>query len=115
MSFTERGRERYPDYNALSFGEGIRAANFSKVHDYNLPGPLTQEGATPDLIWASFMRTFLAPARWLNYQRLFFFFFYEKNLPTGAEKCIHLIVWGSELLNPGAKLSVSVSGISDSP
>lgn len=35
-------------------------------------GPWPREGVTPDLIWASFMRTFLAPARWLNYQRVFF-------------------------------------------
>lgn len=34
-------------------------------------GPWPREGVTPDLIWASFMRTFLAPARWLNYQRVF--------------------------------------------
>lgn len=35
-------------------------------------GPWPREGVTLDLIWASFMRTFLAPARWLNYQRVFF-------------------------------------------
>lgn len=37
-------------------------------------GPWPREGVTPDLIWASFMRTFfffLTLARWLNYQRLF--------------------------------------------
>lgn len=51
---------------------------------------------TPDLIWASFMRTFLAPARWLNYQRVFF---YEKNLQAGAEKWIEILEFFSERLS----------------
>lgn len=48
-------------------------------------GPWPREGVTPDLIWASFMRTFLAPARWLNYQRVFL---WEKS--AGKNRVVYL-------------------------
>lgn len=61
----KKGRMRFN----LSRGSELTTLVKSTITTFQ--GPWPREGVTLDLIWASFMRTFLAPARWLNYQRGF--------------------------------------------
>lgn len=65
-------------------------------------GPWPREGVTLDLIWASFMRTFLAPARWLNYQRGFL---WEKSAGKSGVVYLSHCVEGKAAVTPDWWLS----------
>lgn len=87
----KKGRMRFN----LSRGSELTTLVKSTITTFQ--GPWPREGVTLDLIWASFMRTFLAPARWLNYQRGFL---WEKSAGKGGVVYLSHCVEGEAAVTP---------------